>query len=70
MQTDLVTIDTDSTVYVWFPCMPAKLYVHCTGGWVNISEFEITVCDRRKMSKKTKLAIFNFFKILLFCKNP
>ena len=33
----------------------------CTLGWVNFSELEITVSGSCKMSKKTKLTIFNFF---------
>ena len=36
-------------------------------GWVNFSEFEITVYGSCKMSKKTKLTIFYFFYIFLFC---
>ena len=28
-------------------------YVHCTIGWVNFSEFQITMCGSCKMSKKT-----------------
>ena len=27
-------------------------HTHCTLGWVNFSEFEITVCGSCKMSKK------------------
>ena len=41
-------------------CIHCTLYKHkCTIvqviGWVNFSEFEITVCGSCKMSKKTKL---------------
>ena len=35
--------------------------VHCTVGWVNFSEFEITVCGSCKMSTTKKF---------LFCENP
>ena len=35
-----------------------------TVGWVNFSEFEITVCGSCKMSKKTKLTFFIAFQHL------
>ena len=41
----------------------------CTVGWVNFSEFEITVCGSCKMSKKTKLTIF-YLKKKFICENP
>ena len=37
-----------------FPILLYIIYLWCTLGWVNFSEFEITVCDSCKMSKKTK----------------
>ena len=36
------------------------LYFKCTIGWVNFSEFEITVCGSCKMSKKIKFPFFLF----------
>ena len=42
----------------------------CTVGWVNFSEFEITVCGSCKMSKKLKWPFFLFLFILMFCENP
>ena len=44
--------------------------MYSTLGWVNLSEFEITVCGSCKMSRKNNMTIFNFLKTLLFCKNP
>ena len=40
----------------------------CTEGWVNFSEFEITVCGIVAKCQKTKLTIFNFFKFYCFAK--
>ena len=38
---------------LFFDHLPTKrALVRCTLGWVNFSEFEITVCGSCKMSKK------------------
>ena len=44
----------------------------CTLGWVNFSEFEITVCGSCKMSttKKLKWPFLISFKKIWFCENP
>ena len=56
---------TRKTRYSWLTSPSTVLFkilhVQCTLGWVNFSEFEITVCGSCKMSKKLKWPFFLFF---------
>ena len=55
------SIGISSTVLKYFFTCTTCMYKHTyTLGWVNFSEFEITVSGSCKMSKKTKMT-FLFF---------
>ena len=72
MQTDLVTIDTDATVYVWFQCMLAKLYVQYivqVGGSI-FQNLKLQCVIGAKCQKRLNWPYLIFLKFFLFCENP